>query len=411
MSSPSSTSMGFVLTTGVAWGWGQNTSGQLGIQTLTAVSSPVAMVGNHSFVQVFQGNIHTIGLKGDGSVWATGGNSFGQLGNRSTTNTSSPVLVVGNHSFIAITAGGYTSVGLKADGSVWTWGEGTYGELGNGSFNVSTSSPVLVVGSHSFVQITAGLEYVMGLKIDGSVWTWGGNVYGELGNQTTTSSTSPVLVVGNHSFVAIAAGGYVSMGLKSDGSCWCWGDNTSGSLGNNSTTAASSPVLVVGNHSFISISSGGSTSSTYQNQAGLKADGSVWCWGSSRYGSIGNGQGGVSYSSPVAVIGNHSFNIIMTGPAYMGAMKNDGSIWMWGAGSSGRLGQNVNVNSTSSPVLVVGSLHFADGWDFRQHKAYIDDSANWHPVSYAYVNVNGSTWNYVTDIDVNVSSTTWKKAT
>jgi alpha-tubulin suppressor-like RCC1 family protein len=134
-------------------------------------------------------------IKNDGSVWTWGNNPSGQLGDNSTVNKSSPVLVVGSHSFVEIVGGGSHSIARKSDGSVWTWGYNTYGQLGDNS-TVSKSSPVAVVGSHSFVEVTSGANHSLARKSDGSVWTWGYNLYGQLGDNSTVSKSSPVLVVG-----------------------------------------------------------------------------------------------------------------------------------------------------------------------------------------------------------------------
>ena len=139
-----------------------------------------------------------------------------QYNNRSFVSVS----VVGNHSFTHI-AGSLTTFGLKADGSLWAWGYNAHGEIGNNT-TTSYSSPVSVVGNHSFIQISAAyVESAYGLKVDGSVWAWGSNSNGQLGNLTTTSYSSPISVVGNHSFIQISAGsdgatGFVA-GLKADG--------------------------------------------------------------------------------------------------------------------------------------------------------------------------------------------------
>jgi alpha-tubulin suppressor-like RCC1 family protein len=160
------------------------------------VSSPVAVVGGHVFTSVKAAKHHSIGLKSNGEVWCWGYNAFGQLGDGTLTKRSSPVSVVGNHSFIAIDGGRNATYGLKADGSVWAWGEqGSEGRLGDNT-TVDKTSPVSVVGSHSFVAIAAYYRGAMARKADGSVWGWGINGQGELADGTTANKSSPVAVVG-----------------------------------------------------------------------------------------------------------------------------------------------------------------------------------------------------------------------
>ena len=138
------------------------------------------------------------------SVWSWGLNSSGELGNNTTANKSSPVIVVGAHSFVEISAGYYFSLALKANGEVWSWGLNSSGQLGDNT-TASKSSPVLVVGAHSFVEISggSGLNYSLARKANGEVWSWGHNLYGQLGDNTTANKSSPVLVFGSHVGVSL----------------------------------------------------------------------------------------------------------------------------------------------------------------------------------------------------------------
>jgi len=286
---------------GSAWGWGGGTSGQLGDNTILSKSVPVAAIGGHSFFTITgSGNGYTMALKIDGSVWAWGSGGSGNLGDGTAVSKSSPVAAIGGHSFISIDASGQTSIALKADGSVWTWGANGSGQLGDNT-TVGKSSPVLVIGGHSFIQIATGNNHCMALKADGSVWTWGLNFNGSLGNGTaSTSSSSPIAVIGGHSFVQMSAGTSTSIALKSDGSAWCWGSGTSGQLGDNTTVNKSSPVAVVGGHLFTQVTGGFNVSTA------LKADGSVWTWGNSGTGNQGDNTI-VAKSSPVPIVGGLVF--------------------------------------------------------------------------------------------------------
>jgi alpha-tubulin suppressor-like RCC1 family protein len=189
-------------------------------------------------------------------VWTWGLNHVGQLGDQTITAKSSPVLLVGNHSFAEIAGGYQQALARKADGSVWTWGSNANGALGAHVVG-DRSSPVLVVGGHSFTQIVgAGTDLCAARKADGSVWAWGDNTNGGVGDQTTTAKSSPTLVVGAHSFVHLTGGSSSLCGLKADGTAWTWGLATSGQLGDQTVTAKSSPVLVVGPVTFATLDGG-----------------------------------------------------------------------------------------------------------------------------------------------------------
>jgi alpha-tubulin suppressor-like RCC1 family protein len=365
---------------GTTWTWGRGNSGALGDLTATTKSSPVSVVGSHSFVEVSTGLDYCCGLKSNGEVWSWGEGGFGNLGDNTTTDKSSPVLVVGSHSFIEISCGDTQAYALKADGSIWAWGEASSGRLGNNSIT-DRSSPVSVVGSHSFSQVSAGEDHCVGLKMTtGQAWAWGVNTNGELGDNTTAHKSSPVSVVGAHSFTQISGGGDFTLALKADGSTWAWGRALQGQLGDNSKTTKSSPVSVVGSHSFVKVSAGGDFS------VGLKSNGEVWTWGQNSAGECGDNTLS-DRSSPVSVVGNHSFVDIAaaTSGSYTLARKASGQTWGWGLNTTGELGDGTATNR-SSPVQVVHSFGANAILDWKnEHKQWSSEHTLTIPTPDNYV--------------------------
>jgi alpha-tubulin suppressor-like RCC1 family protein len=341
-----------------AYAWGSNANGRLGDNTIADRSSPVSVVGGFSdwiAVGASSGGLttgHSLGVRANGSLWAWGINTNGRLGDDTITDRSSPVSVVGGFSdWIAASAGNRHNLGVRANGSLWAWGNNGSGVLGDDTIT-DRSSPVSVVGGFSdWVSASAGGYHSLGVRTNGSLWAWGDNGQGRLGDNTVTSRRSPVSVVGGFSdWISASAGRTHSLGVRANGSIWAWGDNGSGRLGDNTITNRSSPVSVVGSFSdWISASAGG------YHSLGVRANGSLWSWGAGSNGRLGN-NGVTNQSSPVSVVGGFSDWVSASaGNFHSLGVRANGSLWAWGDNGSGRLGDNTTT-SRSSPVSVVGSF-------------------------------------------------------
>ncbi|MFD2329317.1 RCC1 domain-containing protein [Cohnella sp. GCM10020058] len=241
---------------GTVWAWGFNNNGQLGDGTLTNRSSPVQVAGLSNVVAIAAGAYHSLALKADGTVWAWGSNTVGQLGDNSTVNRATPVLVSGLTGVEALDGGIGHSVALKKDGTVWSWGYNSDGQLGIGT-TVNRSAPVQIAGLAKITAVVAGGYHSVALKSDGSVFAWGANGEGQLGIGTTAGRTSPVQVPGLADVKSIGAGLQHSLAAKyGDGTVWAWGDNGYGQLGDGTTTDRLSPVQAAGIGSIMRVEGG-----------------------------------------------------------------------------------------------------------------------------------------------------------
>ncbi|WP_068468395.1 PKD-like domain-containing protein [Candidatus Protochlamydia phocaeensis] len=348
---------------GTVWAWGGNSNGQLGNGTNTDSNLPVQVGGGTPLTDVIAiagGNEHSLALRSDGTVWAWGGNNLGQLGNGTNANSNLPLEVGGGTpltNVIAIAAGINYSLALQSDETVWAWGENTNGQLGNGTITNSNLpvQTVDLVGIEGLKAIASGSYHSLALRSDGTVWAWGFNGYGELGNGTNTDSSLPVQVGGGvplTNVVAIAAGREQSLALKSDGTVWAWGGNANGQLGNGTTTDSSVPVQVGGGTPLTNVSAieaGGNFS------LALKADGTAWAWGDNTFGQLGNGTN-INSSIPIQVGGGTpltNVSAIEAGGNFSLALKADGTAWAWGDNTFGQLGNGTN-NPSNIPVQVGG---------------------------------------------------------
>jgi alpha-tubulin suppressor-like RCC1 family protein len=299
-----------VNSTGLLYAWGRNAEGELGNNSTTPTSSPVLVAGNRSYSKIVVGRQHSLALDAsNGYVYAWGDNSKGQLGNNSTTNRSSPILVAGNRSYSKIGAGDFFSFAIEADtGRIYSWGDGTYGTLADGATYTARSSPVIINDARSFCEVTGGFNHALALDAsNGTVYAWGTNDYGQLGDNTNTTRLSPVAVAGGRSFDEISAGTNLSLALdKSTGFVYCWGNGGSGQLGDNTRTSKSSPVAVAGNISFKEAIVGWDHAFALDQSTGY-----VYAWGANDQGQLGtNEAAAVKHSSPVAIAGNISFSAL-----------------------------------------------------------------------------------------------------
>jgi len=238
--------------------WGSNYSGKLGDGTVEDRSSPVLVSGLSEVVAIAAGGDHSLALKVDGTVWAWGDNRSGQLGDGTTTNRCSPVQVSGLPGVIAVASGEYHSLALKADGTVWSWGDNSSGQLGDGTWT-NCIMPVQVSDLTDVVTIAAGFSHSLALKSDSTVWVWGDNFCGQLGVGTPFIWIYfvPVQVPDLTGVAKIAAGSDHSLAVKNDGTVWAWGHNNYGQLGDGTATKrTSTPVKVLGLNGVIDAAGG-----------------------------------------------------------------------------------------------------------------------------------------------------------
>jgi alpha-tubulin suppressor-like RCC1 family protein len=234
------------------------------------------------------------------------------------------------------------SAAIKCDGTLWMWGANCYGQLGQGN-STHRSSPVQVPGTQWKCVSTNAGGHILSMKNDGTLWAWGWNQCGQLGNNSTNNSDSPIQIPGTQ-WCDIAAGGNMSFGLKCDGTLWAWGNGGFGSLGQNCAANSSSPIQIPGTQWF------GIFSKCNSNGA-IKCDGTLWMWGLNQRGQLGQNNT-VCYSSPVQVPGTQWKSIAVN--EHTLAIKTDGTLWAWGRGQYNAIGDG-NQAERSSPIQIPGT--------------------------------------------------------
>jgi alpha-tubulin suppressor-like RCC1 family protein len=348
----------FNLNTAWAWGYGggggAGGEGRLGTGDAISRSSPVSVVGGFLDWRQISVGAHSLGIRGNGSLWGWGLNNQGRLGDGTTTNRSSPVSVVGGFTdWCQVSGSGGHSLGVRSNCTLWAWGYNGQGRLGDNS-TINRSSPVSVVGGFTdWCQAAAAAGHSVALRTNGTAWAWGIGNNGRLGTGNTIQRSSPVSVVGGFTdWCQISSTGAHAVGVRCDGTVWGWGFNGSGQLGDNSLTDRSSPVSVVGGLTWCQVSA------NYNNSAAIKSDGTAWAWGAGSNGILGD-ETLIGKCSPVSVVGGFTdWCQINASSSHMTALRTNSSVWSWGEGLQGRLGDGTTINR-SSPVSLIGGFCWA----------------------------------------------------
>jgi len=347
-----------LLSDGRVWAWGDDLEGQIGPAGGRRFSStPVAVPGLDDVVAVTSGENTAYALARNGVVWAWGSNGQDELGNPAWASREIPVRVRLPGGIISIAAGAFTAYALRRDGTVWAWGDDAWGQLGTGGADVTTGTPRRVQRLGGVVAVAAGAGNAYALRRDGTVWAWGDGSSGQLGDGCTAPQGSasrgvacpemrvPVRVRGLDDVVAIASGAFTAYALLRDGTVWAWGDDDFDAVGSRTRGPyAPEPASVGGLEHVVAIAAGGD--SAYA----LLRDGTVWAWGRGVDGELGDGSV-ANRAAPVQVANLAGVVKISTGGDSAYALDRRGRLWAWGAGFYGQLGNGYRL-SLDEPTRV-----------------------------------------------------------
>ena len=289
----------FIKTTGKLYTWGEAGYGQNGRGDTTDTSSPTQVGSLTDWHHCGGGQHFWNAVKTDGTMWACGRNVSGALGDNSTTGRSSPVQIGSDTDWVRVSPSVYRhAAAIKSDGSLWTWGQGNYGVGGHGD-STSRSSPVQVGALKDWNWVACGKAATAAIKQDGTLWWWGRGNEGDSPLGNTTSYSSPVQVGSLTDWKYIMMRGTTAVvngggAIKTDGTLWGWGDNTTGDIGDGTTTTRNSPVQIGSLTNWSTLSGGLSM------PFAVKTDGTMWSWGSAAGGAQMHGDV-VNRSSPTQI--------------------------------------------------------------------------------------------------------------
>lgn len=367
-------------TDGTLWCWGMNSSGAVGDGASSGVAcnvyppsicqttpKQVASLGTDT-KQFSVGGSHVCAVKKDDTLWCWGSNGWGQLSAGNTTGLPAQITELGDQ-VSHVEASENSTCTLKTDGSVWCWGRNNWGQLGNDSFGYLKHPYPLQAIPSGVVNLSARVAHACALKNDGTLWCWGYGRYGALGTLNLSDclnydrcAFTPIQVTNAGSGIAeVSTGLHHTCVRRNDNTGWCWGNNTHGELGIGTIVGSSScwdmcelfPQQVTTLGTSVS-----QLSASYHNSCSLKYDGSLWCWGDNFSGQLGNGTNvgqSCENKSPCNPLPSQvpSFGTSVIdyteGLFHACAIKNDGSLWCWGANTHGQLGDGT-LTDRYSPV-------------------------------------------------------------
>jgi alpha-tubulin suppressor-like RCC1 family protein len=354
----------------VLWSWGFYTrsnlrGNSLGNNTAFFSMSPVSVVGGFAdWCQIKSGTFHSLAIRSNGTLWTWGNNCFGVLGDGTTINRSSPVSVLGGFTdWCQVNGDICHSLALRSNGTLWSWGINNTGQLGDGT-TISRSSPVSVIGGITdWCRVSTNNSHSLAIRSNGTLWSWGNNRFlsnatGQLGDGNGISRSSPVSVVGGFTdWCQVSASRYRTLAIRSNGTLWSWGIGTNG---DGTNISRSSPVSVVGG-----FTDWCQVTASISHSLALRSNGTLWSWGSGSQGVLGDGTV-ITRSSPVSVLGGFTdWCQVSVGNTHNFALRSNGTLWSWGRNcffsgatlitNSGYLGDGTTINR-SSPVSVVGGI-------------------------------------------------------
>ena len=335
--------------------WGANDDGQLGDGT-TISRGTAAEVGDLPAVRAIAlGDRHTCAVTNDGAVLCFGANEDGQLGDGTTISRSTPVAVTGLTGVVALAAGTSFTCALDAAGAVSCWGANDSGQLGTvtgatGPTGATTAAdstlPVRADTPALLTALSARDRHACGLGGDGTLYCWGANASGQLGDGTQTARATPAPVIGleGQGVTEVATGAAHTCALA-DGRVWCWGANQVGQLGDGLADVRPLPAPVAlldgGDAQVQHIAAG------FAHTCAVRADGSAWCWGANQSGQLGEGTTS-NINVPVPVTGLGDAVDVAAGTAFSCARRRNDTLWCWGDNRVGQLGGGSAVDRLTS---------------------------------------------------------------
>ncbi len=340
--------------------WGRNQTGQLGNGNATSLNVPTKIGVSVNWQKVSAGNSHSLSIKTNGTLWAWGRNSLGQLGNGTGGSglfSNIPIQVGTDTNWSSIAAGDEYSTAIKVDGTLWAWGENQYGQCGDGT-TITKNVPTQIGTDADWAIVSAGTNHTLAIKTNGTLWAWGYNNSGQLGDGTIISKTTPIQIGTDNDWDSVVARLFHSVALKTNGLLLTWGSNANGQLGDGTLVDKNTPQNISAPNIFLKIAAGS------QHTIAKTGDGSLSSWGGNLSGQMGDGTT-ISKTNPTAITSTiTTWTIITSKISHSAGLKSDGNLYLWGSNIYGQVGDGTNTNKTIPTLILCPTLSNEDFADF-----------------------------------------------
>lgn len=377
----SQSAAGFVASPAELYISGSNGYGQIGDNTTASRSTPrQEFTSATNWKEISSRGDHTLAIKTDGTLWAWGSNGYGQVGDGSNTNRSTPRQISiaaagGLTGWKTVSSGQQTSLAIREDGTLWAWGRNLEGQIGDNTkttrFTPRQISISAAGGVTGWKSCAASWYHAAAIRTDGTLWLWGYNYGGQLGDNSSTvsglRSTPKQEFTSSTNWKQVSMSNDVTVAVKNDGTLWCWGLNSQGQVGDNSN--------VTGRSTPRQISAGASGVTGWKQVSGgsfhvvaLRTDGTLFGWGRNLYGELGDNTtpgGSVFRSTPKQEFtGSTNWKQVSAGNDITTAIKTDGTLWSWGRNDVGQLGDNTSgTTHRSTPRQIsISGVGGVNGW-------------------------------------------------
>lgn len=323
-----------LMDTGAVACWGEGGMGQLGTSKLYDASAPVEASGPGDWLTMLASGQRTCATRGTGELSCAGvGTSYTLAATASS---------VSDWVEVSFAPEGLSACGIRGDDSLWCWGWNTLGQVGDGS-TTDRPDPVPIATGTSWLRVAAAEQRTCAIALDGGLWCWGSNASGWLGVGDTLDHHVPTPVMPARAFVAVALGQHHGCAVAADSTLWCWGSNSSSQAAGPLGVAYDTPRQVGSGLQWTGVAAAGDSSCAW------KADGSAYCWGKNDQGQLGTGTQANS-GVPLLVVGNGAWERIAMGVGATCGLRVDGSVWCWGDHRQGRIGDGMAWRSEPAVV-------------------------------------------------------------